>query len=398
MITREITNELLASAGEYPVATVLGPRQSGKTTLVQMAFPDKVYYSLEDPDVRMAAETDPRGFLNNLPEGGILDEIQRLPALLSYIQGIVDGSKQKGMFILTGSHQPDLQYAVSQTLAGRTAILNLLPFSLAELKKYRETWEAFEIMTKGTFPRVHEENLRPAGFFNGYLQTYVERDVRALINLKNLSQFQRFIVLLAGRIGQIVNYSSLCNDIGVSATTVKNWISVLKASFIVFELPPYFMNVRKRVVKSPKIYFSDVGLAAFVLGIETADQLRRDPLRGGLYENFVILEIIKGFCNQGKRPDLFFYRDTHGNEVDLLIRRARVMIPVEIKSAATFTPDFLKGIDRFKAATDDDVAQGFVLYNGSEQYTFKNTTIMNPIMHKGLERLWQGRGESTFIS
>lgn len=388
MITRKITKELLASAAEYPVVTVLGPRQSGKTTLVQMAFPDRVYYSLEDPDVRMAAETDPRGFLENLPDGGILDEIQRMPTLLSYIQGIVDRLKQKGMFILTGSHQPELQYSVSQTLAGRTAIMNLLPFSLAELEQYRETWEVFELMAMGAFPRVHEERLRPARFFNGYLQTYVERDVRALINLKNLSQFQRFIVLLAGRIGQIVNYTSLSNDIGVSATTIKNWISVLEASYIVFELPPYFMNVRKRVVKSPKIYFSDVGLAAFVLGIEAADQLRRDPLRGGLYENFVILEIIKGFYNQGKRPDLFFYRDTHGNEVDLLVRKARTMIPIEIKSAATFTTDFLKGINRFKATTDDDVAQGFVFYNGREQFTLKGNTIMNPIKHRGLENLW----------
>ena len=389
MIKRDISKELLASAGEYPVVTVFGPRQSGKTTLVQMTFPDRVYYSLEDPDIRMAAETDPRGFLQNLPEGGILDEIQRLPTLLSYIQGIVDKSKQKGMFILTGSHQPDLHYSVSQTLAGRTAILSLLPFSLPELKSYHKNIETFNLMIKGSFPRVHEEKLKPGRFFNAYLQTYVERDVRALINLKNLSQFQRFIVLLAGRIGQIVNYTSLSNDIGVSATTIKNWISVLKASFVVFELPPFFTNIRKRVVKSPKIYFSDVGLAAFVLGIETPDQLRRDPLRGGLYENFVILEILKAHLNCGKRPELFFYRDTHGNEVDLLVRQARTFIPIEIKSAATFTSGFLKGIDRFKKAADYDVAQGFVLYNGSEKYTLKGTRVMNPLKHKGLENIWQ---------
>jgi len=384
MIKREISKELLASAGEYPVVTVFGPRQSGKTTLVQMAFPDKVYYSLEDPDVRMAAETDPRGFLENLPDGGILDEVQRLPTLLSYIQGMVDRSKERGMFILTGSHQPDLHYSVSQTLAGRTAILSLLPFSVTELKKYNNNWETFNLMAKGAFPRVHEEKLKPNRFFNAYLQTYVERDVRALINLKNLSQFQRFIVLLAGRIGQIVNYASLSNDIGVSATTIKSWISVLKATFVVFELPPYFMNIRKRVVKSPKIYFSDVGLAAFVLGIETADQLRRDPLRGGLYENLVILEILKAHHNRGKRPDLHFYRDTHGNEVDLLVRKARTLIPIEIKSAATVTPDFLKGIDRFKTAVRDDVAQGFVLYNGREKYSLKGTRIMNPLKHEGI--------------
>ena len=387
MIKREITTELIASAGEYPVVTVFGPRQSGKTTLAQMTFPHKSYFSLEDPDVRMAAETDPRGFLANLPDGGVLDEIQRLPQLLSYIQGIVDRAKKKGMFVLTGSHQPELHQSVSQTLAGRTAVLSLLPFSLSELRHYRKHWEPFELIILGSYPRVHEERLKPGRFFNGYLQTYIERDVRALINLKDLRPFQQFLTLLAGRIGQIVNYSSLSNDVGVSATPIKNWISALKASFIVFELPPYFENIRKRVIKSPKIYFNDVGLAAYLLGIETANQLYRDPLRGGLYENLVILEILKSRLNRGKRAELFFYRDTHGNEVDLVIRRARTLIPLEIKSAATFTPDFLKSIDHFGSVVGDRCAQGFVLYNGEEQYTLKGTRVMNPILHSGIEDL-----------
>ncbi len=379
--------ELLESAGEYPVVTVFGPRQSGKTTLAQMTFPDKLYYSLEDPDLRMAVETDPKGFLANLPDGSVLDEIQRLPQLLSYIQGIVDRVKKKGMFILTGSHQPELHQSVSQTLAGRTAVLSLLPFSLTELRTYRKNWEAFELIVNGSYPRLHEEKLKPGRFFNGYLQTYVERDVRALINLKDLRQFQQFLTLLAGRVGQIVNYTSLSNDVGVSATTIKNWISVLKASFIVFELPPFFENIRKRVVKSPKIYFSDVGMAAYLLGIETPDQLYRDPLRGGLYENLVILEILKARLNRGKRPELFFYRDTHGNEADLIIRQARVLIPIEIKSAATFTPDFLKGIDHFTAVAGDQCAKGFVLYNGNEHFTIKGTRVINPIKQSGLEEL-----------
>jgi predicted AAA+ superfamily ATPase len=387
MIKREITTELIASAEEYPVVTVFGPRQSGKTTLAQMTFPHKSYFSLEDPDVRMAAQTDPRGFLANLPDGGVLDEIQRLPQLLSYIQGIVDRTKKKGMFILTGSHQPELHQSVSQTLAGRTAVLSLLPFSLPELRNYRRKWEPFDLIVHGSYPRVHEEKLKPARFFNGYLQTYIERDVRALINLKDLRPFQQFLTLLAGRIGQIVNYSSLSNDVGVSATTIKNWVSVLKASFIVFELPPYFENIRKRVIKSPKIYFNDVGLAAYLLGIETANQLYRDPLRGGLYENLVVLEILKSRLNRGKRPELFFYRDTHGNEVDLVIRQARTLIPIEIKSAATFTSDFLKNIDHFGSVVGDRCAQGFVLYNGQEQYTLKGTRVMNPILHSGIEGL-----------
>ena len=389
MIKRDITTELLAAAGEYPVVTVFGPRQSGKTTLAQMTFPDKLYHSLEDPDLRMAVESDPRGFLNNLPDGGVLDEIQRVPQLLSFIQGIVDQTKKRGMFILTGSHQPELHQSVSQSLAGRTAILNLLPFTLTELKHYRKKWETFELMVTGSYPRLHEENLNPNRFFNGYIQTYVERDVRALINLKDLRQFQHFLTLLAGRIGQIVNYTSLSNDVGVSSTTIKNWISVLKASFIVFELPPFFENIRKRVVKSPKIYFCDVGLAAYLLGIESAEQLFRDPLRGGLYENFVIIEALKCRLNRGQRPELFFYRDTHGNEVDLIIRQARKLIPIEIKSAATFTPEFLKNIDHFGALVGDRSAKGFVLYNGQEKYLFKGTQVYNPIIHGAMDMLWE---------
>lgn len=385
MIKRDMTTELIETAREYPVVTIFGPRQSGKTTLVQMTFPEKMYYSLEDPDVRMAAETDPRGFLAGLPDGGVLDEIQRLPGLLSYIQGIVDREKKTGMFVLTGSHQPGLHQSVSQSLAGRTAVLTLLPFSLSELRNYRKNWEPLDLIVKGAYPRLHEKDLKPSRFFNGYMQTYIERDVRALINLKDLRSFQQFFTLLAGRIGQVVNYTSLSNDVGVSATTIKNWISVLKASFVVFELPPFFENIRKRVVKSPKIYFNDVGLAVYLLGIETADQVSRDPLRGGLYENLLILEVLKSCLNYGKRPELFFYRDTHGNEVDLIIKAARNLIPFEIKSAATFTPEFLKGIEHFRQIAGDRCSKGYVLYNGHEQYTLKGTRIFNPFVHEGLE-------------
>jgi uncharacterized protein len=387
MIRREITAELLEASSEYPVVTVFGPRQSGKTTLAQMTFPDKAYISLEEPDTRLAAETDPRGFLAGLPDGGILDEIQRFPPLLSYIQGIVDRVQKPGMFILTGSHQPELHQSISQTLAGRTAVLSLLPFSLVELRKYQNEWDPYELIIKGGFPRLHDENLKPVRFFNGYMQTYVERDVRALINLKDLRPFQQFITLLAGRIGQVVNYTSISNDIGFSATTVKNWISVLKASFVVFELPPFFENIRKRVVKSPKIYFCDSGLATYLLGIRTPSQAYRDPLRGGLYENLLILEILKIYLNAGRRPELFFYRDTHGNEVDIVLKDGRNLIPIEIKSAATFTPDFLKGIERFRKVAGNRCTKGCVLYNGQEQYTLKETRVFNPIIHSGLDTI-----------
>lgn len=388
MIQRDITAELLEAASEYPVVTVFGPRQSGKTTLVQMTFPDKHFVSLEDPDVRMAAEMDPRGFLSEMPHGAVLDEIQRLPELLSYIQGIVDRRQERGMFILTGSHQPELHQTVSQTLAGRTAVLSLLPFSLSELRHYGKDLEPFELIVRGTFPRVYEENLKPNRFFNGYLQTYIERDVRALINLKDLRPFQQFLVLLAGRVGQVVNYTSLSNDVGISSTTIKSWISVLEASFVVFELPPYFENIKKRVIKSPKLYFCDTGLATFLLGITSPEQAARDPLRGGLYENLVILEILKSRLNRGQRPDLYFYRDTHGNEVDLVVREGRDLIPLEIKSAATFNPGFLKGMERFRKAVGTRCVNGFVLYNGQETYMVKGTRVFNPIVHIGqLEKI-----------
>jgi predicted AAA+ superfamily ATPase len=381
MIKRAITAELIEASREYPVITVLGPRQSGKTTLVQMTFPDKPYYSLESPDVRIAASEDPRGFLSEIPQGAILDEIQRLPTLLSYIQGIVDQKNIKGQFILTGSHQPELHQSISQTLAGRTAVLTLLPFALTELHQYRKDWSPFELIAKGGYPRLHEEGLKETRFFNSYLQTYVERDVRALINIKDLRTFQQFLMLLAGRVGQIVNYSSLSNDVGVSSTTIKNWLSVLKASFLVFELPPFFQNIRKRVIKSPKIYFIDTGLAAHLLNINSPEQVMRDPLRGGFYENLVILEILKQNLNQGIRPDMYFYRDTHDNEVDLILRRNGKLIPIEIKSAATFTPEFLKGIQHFRKVIGERPSGGCVLYNGKETYKLKGIQIVNPITH-----------------
>lgn len=377
MINRAISEELLDCCTEYPVVTVFGPRQSGKTVLVRENFPDKPYYLLEDPDTRQAAEMDPRGFLGQMKEGAVLDEIQRLPVLLSYIQGIVDKAQQPGMFILTGSHQPDLHRAISQSLAGRTALLTLLPFSLEELQQFQTEWDAYDLIVKGAFPRLHEKKLKPERFFNGYLQTYVERDVRALISLKDLNRFQQFLTLLAGRIGQVINYTSLSNDTGVSATTIKNWISVLKASYVVFELSPFFENIRKRVVKSPKLYFTDTGLAAFLLGIRTAEQAARDPLRGGLYENLIILEIMKYRLNQGRRPDLYFFRDTHGSEVDMIIREQGKLFPVEIKSSVTFSKSFLKGIERFRSLTSNCRADGAILYNGEQRFQVKNVHIFN---------------------
>lgn len=388
MIQRQISRELLECAAEYPVVTILGPRQSGKTTLVQMTFPERPYSCLEDPDVRMAAEADPRGFLGQVEEGAILDEVQRFPDLLSYIQGIVDRAPRPGRFILTGSHQPRLHRAISQSLAGRTAVLTLWPFSLAELRRYQAPRDPFQLIVRGCFPRLHEEGLDPRRFFNSYLQTYVERDVRALVEVRSLTRFQHFLTLLAGRIGQVLNLASLSSDVGVSTTTIRNWLSVLKASYVVFELPPFFENLRKRVVKSPKIYFTDVGLAAFLLGIHNREQAFRDPLRGNLYENLIITEVVKGALSRGIRPEIYFFRDSHGTEVDLLVREQGRLVPVEIKSAATFSPGFTKGLKRFQALAprDSRIAAGFVLYNGERRFDIHGVQVLDPLDE---EDLWQ---------
>jgi hypothetical protein len=351
-----------------------------------MTFPDKQYVSLEDPDIRLAAEADPRGFLGQMEAGGVFDEVQRLPVLLSYLQGMVDKDRRRGRFILTGSHQPQLHEAISQSLAGRTAMLTLWPFSIHELKQYQPALRPFDLAVRGCFPRLHEESLEPRRFYNSYLQTYVERDVHALIQLRDLSQFQKFLILLAGRVGQLINLASLSNDVGVSATTIGNWLSVLKASFVVFELPPYFENIRKRVIKSSKIFFTDVGLAAFLLGIHTEEQALRDPLRGNLYENLVIAEILKGALNKGIRPEIYFFRDSHGNEVDLIIREKGSLIPVEIKSAGTFSMDFIKGLEYFHNLKLGRLVAGAVLYDGEPQLNVRGVRIFNPLLP---ENIWE---------
>jgi len=384
MITRKIKHELTKCAAEYPAVTILGPRQSGKTTLAKMTFPKRPYISLEDPDIRRQATDDPRGLLDGLQEGAILDEIQRVPQLLSYLQGVIDANRRPGRFILTGSHQPMVHEAISQSLAGRTAVLELLPFTVAEVRRYREhPQRAFEWIHQGFYPGLHENKLEPARFFRSYVATYIESDLRAMIQLKDLSRFETFLRLLAGRVGQLVNYASLAGDVGVSATTIKNWTSILKASYILFELPPWFANIRKRLVKSPKLYFVDVALAAWLLGLEEPAQIERDPLRGALYENLLIMELVKKLLNQGKEPQLYFFRDNKGNEVDLLVSSAgRSFTAIEIKSATTFQPEFVKGIDVFQQSLGENInVRSLVWYNGQRKTTYQNTAISNPLLH-----------------
>jgi hypothetical protein len=384
MITRKIKNELMQSAAEYPAVTILGPRQSGKTTLAKMAFPKHAYLSLEDPDIRAQATADPRGLLETVGHGAILDEIQRSPDLLSYLQGMIDADRQPGRFILTGSHQPQVHQTISQSLAGRTAVLELLPFTVEEIRRYKDhPQDVFEWIHHGFYPGLHENALQPSRFYRSYTATYIERDLRTLIQLKDLSLFETFLRLLAGRVGQLVNYASLANDVGVSAPTIKTWVSILKACYILFELPPWFANIRKRLVKSPKLYFVDVGLAAWLLGLETPAQIERDPLRGNLYENLLIMELVKMQRNAGQSPQLYFFRDSHGNEVDLLATSAgRSFTAIEIKSAATFQPDFINGIDVFRSSVGKDIAvQGRVWYNGDRKTTCRDVQASNPLLH-----------------
>ncbi|MCT4642023.1 MAG: ATP-binding protein [Bacteriovoracaceae bacterium] len=363
MITRDITDELIQLSKEFRVITVIGPRQSGKTTLVRNTFKDYQYCTLEDPDLRNLATEDPRGFFSSFEKKVIIDEVQRVPQLLSYIQTIVDEKNIKGQFILTGSHQLELMSQVSQSLAGRTAILKLLPLSINELLKHKYEVLKYETCVKGFYPRLFSEEVRPNKLMASYYETYIEKDVRQLIKLKDMTLFQKFVRLLAGRVGQVINFSSLSNDVGVSNTTLREWTSVLEASFIIYKLTPYYENFGKRVIKSPKYYFTDVGLLCYLLGIENSKQLQRDPLIGNIFENLVVIEFLKQRYNKGLSPNLYFFRDSHGNEVDLVFKNGRKLVPIEIKSSETFHVSFTKQIIKFQKLTELS-DKGIVIYSG----------------------------------
>lgn len=364
MIPRKITSELLLQLNEYPIVTVLGPRQAGKTTLVKAALPDYRYVSLENPDTRQIATEDPRAFLKRHAGKVIFDEIQRTPHLLSYLQEIVDQNKGNGQFVLTGSHQLELRAAITQSLAGRTGMLHLLPLSIAELDAVGIQFDSFEdYIYQGFMPRIYDQQQRPRTAYANYYQTYVERDVRQLIHLKDASLFEKFIKLLAGRVGQIINYQSLANDVGVDNKTIKQWLSILEASFIVFKLVPYFENFGKRVIKSPKYYFTDTGLLTYLLDIEKAGQVIRDPLVGYLFENLVVLEALKNRYNHGMTPNLYFFRDSHGHEIDLLYKSESQLTGVEIKAAATWNQSFKRGLMHFSEKYSP-LEQRYVVYSG----------------------------------
>lgn len=377
MYHRSIEFELKSLAKKYPIITLIGPRQSGKTTLVRHVFHDKPYVNLEAPDTQEMAQIDPRAFLNRYPEGAIFDEIQRVPQLLSYIQLIVDEKEMKGMFILTGSHQLELHQAITQSLAGRTAILKLLPMSLEELFDAGIEISLDEVLLKGGYPRIYKDDLDPTKAYSNYFQTYVERDLRQLIYVKDLVQFQRFVRICAGRVGQLLNLEGIGHDVGLSSHTVREWISILEASFIIFRLPPYFENFGKRIVKSSKLYFSDVGLATYLLGIGNVEQMSRDPLRGHLIENLVVLELMKARLNHGLDPNLYHFRDSHGHEVDVIFQSGNQLIPIEIKASQTFHSEFLKNIEYFRDLTKERCNMGNLVYAGEQEFIIKSCKVIN---------------------
>ena len=377
-ISREIYQEFIESSNTFAVVSITGPRQSGKTTLLRNIFPEKKYVSLEDPDVRQVAISDPRSFLNQSETGLIIDEIQRVPELVSYIQGIVDTLKKPGHYILSGSQQFELSQTISQSLAGRTAILRLLPFSIFEIQVVAPTLSLEELLFKGFYPRVYNlPAISPVRYYNSYLETYIERDLRQLINVKDLRQFELFVRLCAGRVGQIFVASNMANEVGVTVPTIQSWLSILEASYIVYLLKPFHANVNKRLVKSPKIYFYDVGLATFLAGINEPYQLYTSPLKGSLFENMVVMEVLKKKFNYLKSYQLYYYRDSNGNEVDLILDYNTHIDAIEIKSSSTFDKDFMKGLKYIRSVFGSRVKNTTICYAGDLEQKIGDDHLVN---------------------
>lgn len=377
MYNRTIEAELLDTAKHYPVVGLMGPRQSGKTTAVRHYFADMPYENLEAPDVRLLAKSDPRAFLDRHPNGMIIDEIQYAPELLSYIQDIVDKKKVNGMYVITGSHQIELHEAVSQSLAGRIGLLNLYPMTLHELQRADIRLDIDTQIYHGFYPRIYSEHLNPTKAYRNYLQTYIEKDVRRISDIKDLTQFQLFMKLCAGRVGQVLEYSSLSNELGLSIHTVKHWLSILEASYIIHRLQPYFENFGKRLIKSPKLYFSDVGLVSYLLGIESPSQIERDPLRGYLVENLVVNELMKYRYNRGLDPNIYYFRDSNKNEVDIIVKHGNELIPIEIKSAKTYTRGFIRGLNYFKKLAEVRVTKSYLVYTGDQTQMIGDVKLIN---------------------
>lgn len=373
MIKRKITDQLIEIATQVPVVTVIGPRQSGKTTLVKECFPEYSYVNLEDPVNRMLAQEDYRGFFASFKEPLIIDEVQRVPDLLSAIQVLVDEDREKnGRFILTGSHQPSLQKGIAQSLAGRTSILTLLPLSMDELAQEGrlDVLSCDQLFIRGFMPELYRKGSREhTTYYRDYLNTYVEKDLREMLEIKNLDKFLRFLTLLAGRVGQVVNLSAMSGEVGVSATTLGEWLSVLEASYVVYRLQPYFSNLAKRQIKSPKIYFTEIGLASYLLGIETENQANRDPLRGNLFENLIVSEVLKSRLNRNQGSNMYYMRTEKGVEVDLIVKKEEHLYPFEIKTSMTPNQSFSRHLLSF-VESEEHARNPRIIYTGKSYPKF----------------------------
>lgn len=377
MLYREISSKLADLNRKMPIITLTGPRQSGKSTLLKNQFPEYKYVSLENPDMREFAQTDPQGFIATYPTHAIFDEIQRVPSLFSYLQTHVDNVGDVGMYMLAGSQNFQLMLRISQSLAGRTALLRLLPFSRRELHNAELLPDGVdEQIFKGFYPRLYDKDISPTDYYPSYIQTYVERDVRDILKVSDLNKFIKFIRLCAGRIGQILNLTSLANETGITSTTADGWLSVLEATYICYRLEPNFNNFNKRVIKSPKLYFYDTGLACSLLGLTHKDQIETFYMKGALFENLVINQFIKDSYNIGANPDLSFWRDSQGNEVDLIHTQGLEMNAYEIKSGATFNKSFFKGLDKWGqlSATPSDRLN--VIYTGKEDLVTSSGKVL----------------------
>jgi hypothetical protein len=377
MIKRNAEQTIRKLLRGFPIVTLTGPRQSGKTTLAKAVFPDRPYASLEEPDLRRNAQEDPRSFLDRFPNGAVLDEAQRCPELLSYLQTRVDKDRRMGRYILTGSQQFGLMSGITQSLAGRTAFIELLPFSVSELKGAKRLPANIDSMLlTGSYPPIYDRALEPSIWYSAYVTAYVERDVRQMLKVQELEVFQRFVRLCAGRTGQLLNLSSLATDCGITHNTAKAWISVLEASYLAFLLRPHTSNFNKRLVKMPKLYFYDSGLVAWLLGIRTEEQMMTHPLRGNIFESFIISELIKSNLNRGEKPLFYFWRDSNGNEVDLIVEQGAKLIPIEIKSGRTLTHESFAGLEKWMLLAGKLADVPALIYAGDESYRHKGVHVV----------------------